>query len=298
MTSLVSVCIPTYEQPDLAVRAATSALQQEGRNIEVIIADDSRDDRVRDALTPLLADSRIKYFKNETRIGAVNNWNKSVSLASSPIINILHHDDMFNSKHSVMKLTAPIIDGGFDISFCAFMNSASDGTKIKHVANREQLDHLKSNAHHILLGNFLGDPSICAFKRDTKARFDSRFMWVSDIEFFCNAIIETNGNFFYVDESLVDVSSGGSWQISRQYDNNPRACIIEYAILLSKHRREATHNIKSDLKKTIEYFIKKLEKKEAYKIAGELIVSGEIIAAATILRIIGAASSEQKSKST
>ena len=41
MSCQVSVCIPAFRQPDLAVRAVGSALEQAGCELEVVVTDDS-----------------------------------------------------------------------------------------------------------------------------------------------------------------------------------------------------------------------------------------------------------------
>lgn len=62
---LVSVVIPAYNRPDTLKIEIDSVLEQTYPNIEIIICDDSSDDRVQKMLDPYLGSNpKIKYYKN------------------------------------------------------------------------------------------------------------------------------------------------------------------------------------------------------------------------------------------
>ena len=100
---LVSVVIPAYNRPDTLKIAIDSVLEQTYPNIEIIICDDSSDNRVKEMLIPYLESfSIIKYYKNERNL-FFENWHKCYNLASGEYINYLMDDDVFH-KEKISKM--------------------------------------------------------------------------------------------------------------------------------------------------------------------------------------------------
>lgn len=100
---LVSVVIPAYNRPDTLKIAINSVLEQTYPNIEIIICDDSTDNRVQEMLAPYLDSSfPIKYYKNERNL-FLENWHKCFDLASGKFINYLMDDDVFH-KEKIAKM--------------------------------------------------------------------------------------------------------------------------------------------------------------------------------------------------
>ncbi|MDQ0417070.1 glycosyltransferase involved in cell wall biosynthesis [Croceifilum oryzae] len=95
---LVSVLIPAYNRPDTLKIALNSILDQTYPNIEVIICDDSSDNRVSEMIA---ADfyhiPQIRYFKNEENL-FIGNWHKCFDLSSGEYINYLMDDDVFHKE--------------------------------------------------------------------------------------------------------------------------------------------------------------------------------------------------------
>lgn len=92
---LVSVLIPAYNRPDTLRIAIDSVLEQTYPNIEIIICDDSTDNRVHDMLISYLnLYPQIKYYKNPKNL-FLGNWHKCFDLASGEYINYLMDDDIF-----------------------------------------------------------------------------------------------------------------------------------------------------------------------------------------------------------
>ena len=60
---LVSICIPTYNQPEFFRQALESAINQTYPNIEIVVGDDSTDTRTKNLIQPYLKKyKKIKYF--------------------------------------------------------------------------------------------------------------------------------------------------------------------------------------------------------------------------------------------
>lgn len=95
--------IPAYNRPDTLKIAIESVLQQTYQNIEIIICDDSSDNRVQEMLVPYIKSyPQIKYHKNERNL-FLENWHKCFDLASGEYINYLMDDDVFH-KDKIAKM--------------------------------------------------------------------------------------------------------------------------------------------------------------------------------------------------
>ncbi len=95
---LVSIVIPAYNRPDTLKIAIDSGLAQTYPNIEIIICDDSSNDRVQEMLSTYLdLYSNIKYYKNEKNL-FLENWHKCFDLATGEYINYLMDDDLFHRE--------------------------------------------------------------------------------------------------------------------------------------------------------------------------------------------------------
>jgi len=233
MSRRVSVCIPTYRQPELAVRAVGSALDQAGCDLEVVVTDDSPDDGVRASLKQF-GDARLKYFKNERRLGAINNWNEALRRSEGAIKKVLHHDDWFPHRDCLAQFVEPIASGRSKIVFAACNAKASDGRLLfVQRARPEQIESFRKAPQSLVFGNFIGAPSVAAFHGTLRERFDPNYLWVSDVDFYIRLVEESGGEFVYVDEPLVNISTDLPDQISRECERDRASSFYEYAALIS-----------------------------------------------------------------
>ena len=97
VTPLVSICIPTYNQPIFCEVALQSALTQNYPNIEIIIGDDSTNEDTKIKLEPYLQKySNIQYFYHggtPLRKKGGSNITFTINKSSGEYINVLFHDD-------------------------------------------------------------------------------------------------------------------------------------------------------------------------------------------------------------
>lgn len=97
---LVTVYMPTYNRVELLQRAVKSVLNQDYKNIELIIVDDNSTDDTHEYLTKMAeADSRFKFFINEKNSGACVSRNKAIFSAKGEFITGLDDDDYFLPNH-------------------------------------------------------------------------------------------------------------------------------------------------------------------------------------------------------
>lgn len=90
---MISVCIPTYNRPDLISRAIDSVLSQNYDDYELLIHDNSEDTRTEEVVLAY-NDSRITYKRHKKNIGLNGNWNSLIKCARSEYIKFLNDDDI------------------------------------------------------------------------------------------------------------------------------------------------------------------------------------------------------------
>ena len=96
LRDIVSICIPTYRRPELLGAAIASCFGQTYRPLEIIVGDDSPDDRteqyVRDV--PASPGCEIVYRHNRPPLGQNANVNALFDLARGTWLVLLHDDDL------------------------------------------------------------------------------------------------------------------------------------------------------------------------------------------------------------
>ena len=101
---LISVMIPTYNQPQYIAQAVESALAQDYEKLEIVVSDDSTNDATEKLLQPYLADKRFSYFRNPAQLGRVANYRKLLfELAKGDWVVMLDGDDYYIDNSFISK---------------------------------------------------------------------------------------------------------------------------------------------------------------------------------------------------
>jgi glycosyltransferase involved in cell wall biosynthesis len=102
----VSICLPTCNRPELIVQCLDSCLAQTHENIEIVIGDDSKDDRTQRLMTARYRhEPRIRYVRNEPPLGQARNVASLFARASGDRI-LLIHDDDYLAEDGVERLVS------------------------------------------------------------------------------------------------------------------------------------------------------------------------------------------------
>lgn len=88
----LSICIPTYNRPQLIRRAIESILSQSYGRFEVLIFDNSDNWETHDVVAQY-SDQRIQYKKNSENLGIAGNWNALLFSARGEYVKFLNDDD-------------------------------------------------------------------------------------------------------------------------------------------------------------------------------------------------------------
>ena len=185
--SLVSICIPTYNNAIGLSRLLNSILEQDYKNIEVVITDDSDNIEIIGQINFYTSKGlNIRYFKNQEKLGSPENWNFAMNLANGDLIKIMHHDDWFIESKSLSVLVSAF-DRNENLNF-VFGNSNDIDINELNVINTHDKKHkwfkgLSKKPELIFLQNRVGAPSATLF-RNKNIQFDRSLIWYVDSEFY------------------------------------------------------------------------------------------------------------------
>ena len=90
----ISVGMPVFNGERYIGTAIESVLNQTVGDFELIIADNASTDRTRDICLQYVADPRVRYFRNETNVGAARNYNLVFGEARAPYFRWANADDL------------------------------------------------------------------------------------------------------------------------------------------------------------------------------------------------------------
>jgi glycosyltransferase involved in cell wall biosynthesis len=102
-----TVGIPTYNRAELLSRTIKRIINQNFNDFELIISDNASTDHT-EIVARSFKDSRIRYFRQDVNVGAIQNW-KKVATESCGEWLVFHQDDdflvarFFERCHSIVK---------------------------------------------------------------------------------------------------------------------------------------------------------------------------------------------------
>src|SRR3990167_3879396 len=95
----VSIGLPVFNGEEYLPRAFDCLIQQDYEDFEVIISDNASTDATETLCRDLARqDNRIRYYRNETNIGARRNYNRVFELARGDFFKWASHDDEYDAS--------------------------------------------------------------------------------------------------------------------------------------------------------------------------------------------------------
>lgn len=91
----LSICIPTYNRPELVSKTVRHISAFECKAIEIVITDNSANDLTKNEIVKI-PDARIRYIKNECNVGRNGNTVRALREAENKFALILSDDDILN----------------------------------------------------------------------------------------------------------------------------------------------------------------------------------------------------------
>lgn len=228
----VSVCIPAYCAPGFLATTVRSVLRQDFEDFELVVTDDSPDSSVEDVVREL-DDPRIRYSRNERRLGSPANWVAAIERSSAPLVKLLHHDDCFTSDDSLCRFVRLLDDPDVDLGFSASLVVDAEGSPVRTHQPLERIAALRRDPRTLLRGNWIGAPSATIYRRSSTARIDLGLRWLVDIDLYLS-ILSTNPRFAYEPDPLVATTSGAMHQVTTEIESNPVEGLREWFLLVEK----------------------------------------------------------------
>jgi len=259
----VSICIPAYRQAAFFQRALESVMRQKFQDYEIIVSDDTPDDSVMIIAQAFAFGPRLKYFKNECRLGAPGNWNKAISLASGEYIKVLHHDDWFYDADSLGNFVKLLDENRCaDFAFGASWNYAGDNTLVnRHFPGKAEVHLVVENPKALLRGNIIGSPSATIYRRNSDIQFDPKLKWLVDIDFYIR-VLKRNKAVVFSDSANVCIGLEAG-RVTEQCQANPQVEVWEAMYVYSKYKSKL-----SDFLRELDYFYFFFMKWDAAQLSG------------------------------
>lgn len=175
---LVSILIPTHNRLDLFKIAFQSAISQTYKNLEIVISDDSDDDKTYQYMQAYLHDKRIKYKLNRG-FNSAQNWQWLIEHCQGEYINFLMDDDIF-APEKIEKMVA-VYEQYPNISLVTSHrqiidingNHMRDASVTRPIVDRSSIISGKTIANELLRTNmnFIGEPTTVLFKAKYREMF-------------------------------------------------------------------------------------------------------------------------------
>ena len=208
---LVSIMIPTYNRPEFFEQALQSALRQDYEKLEIIVCDNSTDDRTKSLVEKYLGDSRLYYKRNKEAKTKEENFAPFEHLVQGEYLQWLMDDDI-------------LLDGKISKMMCAFRENPAASLVTSRRALIDENGCFLENIHVsgvpeseaeysvfraedagretlVNIRNFLGEPSAVIFRRaDLKNHYwqaESRgYRTISDIAMWLELLEKGDCIFF------------------------------------------------------------------------------------------------------
>ena len=127
MKDKVSIIVPIYNVENYVEKCITSILEQEYKNIEVILVDDCATDSSGEIAKNIAErDNRCVYIKKEKNAGLAAARNTGIKNATGQYLAFVDSDDWVSPKY-VIKLLEAIKKENSDISICDYMMANEHG---------------------------------------------------------------------------------------------------------------------------------------------------------------------------
>lgn len=235
-TPFISICIPAYRRLHYLQRLLDSIVIQSYKNFEVVITDDSPDNDVEKLVQSYLQVLPVKYYRNATPLGTPENWNEAIRKSTAGWIKIMHDDDWFADKNSLLAFSNAIVmsnNSCFFFSAYTIIHEQGNNRQEPVYLKKVNENALKQNRFYLFRKNYIGNPSCTLFRKDLNIFFDKRFQWVVDFEFYMRYLGHQESEFVYIDSPSVNVSVNES-QVTKTAFREGRIEIPENHVLISE----------------------------------------------------------------
>lgn len=179
-----SIVIPTYDFNGNGVKYLSQNIMilhnQTFKDFEVIISDDSENDKVKQLCDIWSEKLKIKYFKNDRKNFTSHspNVNNGLKNAKGKWIKLLFQDDFLFDNESLQKQFSFIQKNPNVFWFFTKFYHTYDGKNLYNLYNPKWNQNVWSG------NNTLGGPSGLTLKNYQVPEFDNELIWLMDCDFY------------------------------------------------------------------------------------------------------------------
>jgi glycosyltransferase involved in cell wall biosynthesis len=180
----VSVVLPTRNRSSMLMQALSSALGQDGVQLEVVVVDEGSSDDTPERLERI-EDERLHVLRHDPAKGVAPARNAAIARAGGEWIAFLDDDDIWAPENLSTQL-AGAAAGGHSLSYCRRIEIDERGT-VRNVSHPTRADDL---ARRLLSNNVVGTPSGVLVRADLLERvgaFDERLSALADWDLWIRA---------------------------------------------------------------------------------------------------------------
>jgi glycosyltransferase involved in cell wall biosynthesis len=244
--SSISIGIPTYNSGNYIQATLESVLSQTFSDLELIVSDDASTDQT-PRLVMAMLDPRLRMDISSRRLGLVGNWNRCLSLASSPYVCVFNHDDLMLPDNLARKVA--MLDAHPRVGF-VFSNVDQIDSNGQVIGGHWSPDALPGQdtiwpgidffRALLVRGNIVPGSSV-VMRRSLLSQvggFDSRVYFTLDLEMWLRLALQ--GDVGYVAAPLVRLRRHAH-QVTGQYLGNGREVEQSWRalqIVFGEHRAE------------------------------------------------------------
>jgi len=234
---LISICIPTYNRPELLKKLLDSIQQQTFKNFEIIINDNSSTKEVELLINSYKNSLPVSYQRNQPSVSAGENCIKVMQRATGEWIKMMHDDDWFDSKDALQLFADAALYSGKDFIFCGSTQVWLDSDKKqKDILTPDRKLMLDTSIFSLFYLNVIGHPSVAMHRKDTSIQYDPKFNWVLDIDFYTRYLLSHPG-YYYISQTAVNIGKNIT-QETHKYYKNIRVELPEHFFLLAKYPQD------------------------------------------------------------
>lgn len=250
----VSICVPTYNNADEVKHLLESIYEQEYKDFEVNISDDSTNGEIAKVVNDYqeqYGEEQIRYVHNEKRLGHIINWNAPIRMAKGEYIKIMFSDDWFTDCKSLGKFVTMLDENPeASLAFCGsrqVMLAGSNAEGVKHLAKENVkdsydrhasdafIDGLRTDYRNLFLGNQIGTPSASIYRRGTElSMFDEQSNWASDM-FLYFELLKKSEKFTYTKAPLICVGVHEN-QYTETFSERDERIYNDYRYMYTKYQ--------------------------------------------------------------
>jgi glycosyltransferase involved in cell wall biosynthesis len=135
--TFVSVILPTFNRADTLSRSIGSVLEQQHKNLELIVVDDGSTDRTRELVADI-RDPRIRYIRHDRNRGQSAARNMGISIARAELIAFQDSDDRWAQEKLARQLPVLLYDPELAGVYCDLRRHQLDGAQFLMEGSRSQ----------------------------------------------------------------------------------------------------------------------------------------------------------------